>query len=78
MYEVIFRDENDYTIVERSFEEFDTLEDACEYIEEMMDKDGCEDMVNDILNVWHNYTRTVEYISGEEYDEVVGYLIRKN
>ena len=70
MYEVIFRDEFDYTMLERSFEEFETLEDACEYIEEMMDKDGCEDMVNDILNVWHNYT------SGE-YDEVIGYLIRK-
>ena len=71
MYEVIFRDEFDYTMLERSFEEFETLEDACEYIEEMMDKDGCEDMVNDILNVWHNYTR-----SGE-YDEVIGYLITK-
>lgn len=75
-YEVIFRDEFDYTMMDRSFEEFDTLEDACEYIENMLDNDGCDDMVNDGLNVWHNYTRIVDDVSGEEYEERASYLIR--
>ena len=77
MYEVIFRDEFDYTILERSFEEFETVDDACEYIESMRDKDGSDDMIDDSVNVWNSYTRTVEYIDDSEYKETVYYLIKR-
>lgn len=76
MYEVIFR-ENDVTMLDRSYEEFDTLEDASEYIDKMMDEDNVDEISCDSLNVWHHYTKEYQDDYGDWYEDDISYLIRK-
>ena len=75
-YEVIFR-ENDFTMMDRSYEEFETLEDACEYIEKMMEEDGIEEIVDDCLNMWTHYTKVYQDVYDDWYEDDISYLIRK-
>ena len=76
MYEIIFR-ENGFTMMDRSYEEFETLDDASEYIDKMMDEDGVHEISNDMLNVWTHYTKVYQDCCDEWHEDDISYLIRK-